>query len=65
MEPNDELRSQDYMALVNMQFILVLNPSAARMSREAQEQTNPSVSVITTNSENMREKHLWKWSQNC
>jgi len=65
MEPSDELRSQDYMALVNMQFILVLNPSAARMSREAQEQTNPSVSVITTNSANMREKHLWKWSQNC
>lgn len=37
----------------------------AVMSKEAQEQTNPSVSVITTNSVNMREKHLWKWSQNC
>ena len=34
------------------------------MSKEAQEQTNPSVSVITSNSANMREKHLRKESQN-
>lgn len=34
-------------------------------SNEAQEQKNPSVSVITTNSVNKREKYLWKWSQNC
>jgi ABC-type phosphate/phosphonate transport system ATPase subunit len=29
MEPNDERRSQDNMALVNIQLILVSNPSAA------------------------------------
>jgi len=33
-------------------------------SKVAQEQKNPSVIVITTNSVNMREKYLWKWSQN-
>jgi len=29
MEPNDEHRSQEYMALVNIQLILVSNQSAA------------------------------------
>jgi hypothetical protein len=41
MEPIDKLRSQDYMALVNMQLILVSNPSAASNVKRVTETDKP------------------------